>query len=374
MASPVPVAVVAAGVCDRGTERHVRQLAVGLDQSLFDVHVVWCGPGQPAGDAIPGVTSTAAFPVDALGRTDAFRQARAFGRWCQARRIALVHTADRAANIFGLPAAFMAGVPVRVGSRRDAGTSASPALTALQRAAYACAQVVVANSASAAERLRQERVASHCIQVVPDAIDVEAAAERDPGAPIRRIVALAPADGLQACAPLLDAAPLVLRRCAEAEFVLVGDTGRASELQRRAELRGLGERVRFASALDGGLLERADLVVVPGCDAAAPDDVLRAMAAGRTVIAVRGGSLDERIDHQRSGVLVARCDARTLAYALLDLVHWPEHAAKLGRTARAVVGARHAADRMVSAFETVYLTALDARDPEAAVASEMLAS
>ena len=67
-----------------------------------------------------GRQSIAEFPVDELQPSEhAARRRWAFARWCRARGIAVVHTTDLYANIFALPAAALAGVPVRIGNRRE---------------------------------------------------------------------------------------------------------------------------------------------------------------------------------------------------------------------------------------------------------------
>jgi glycosyltransferase involved in cell wall biosynthesis len=375
MGSPVAIALFTSSLHASGAGHAFQQVVRGLGDDRFQVHVA---TGDPADlDALArtvGPRSAAAFPVDGFAKTEAIRQARAFGRWCQEHRIALVHTMDRSANIFGLPAALLAGIPVRVGSRREADRTSSAAVSAIHRAALACAQVVVADSESSAQRLRQERQPADRIQVIPDPIETVTCAEREGPPSIRRVVALAPRDVEPAYARLLDAAPLVVRRCPDIEFVLVGAASWQAELESRAQLRGVAGHVHFAPSLDRALLASADLAVLPADTAADPHAVLHAMAAGLPVVGIRGGALDEHVHHQRTGVLIARDDARSLAFALLDLVHWPEHAARLGRTARACVQSRHSCDRVVAALAHLYLAALDAHARLDTPASQTVAS
>ena len=59
------------------------------------------------------------FPIDGFGRVPTVRQLVAFAAWCRRLKCRLVQTCDFYANVFGLPGAAMARVPLRVGSRRD---------------------------------------------------------------------------------------------------------------------------------------------------------------------------------------------------------------------------------------------------------------
>ena len=94
--------------------------------------------------------SVAEFPVDSFRNPRTLHHMRAFARWCRQTRVSIVHTTELYSNIFGLPAAAMGRVPVRIGNRREINPDKRPAQIALQRAAYACAHKVVANSRAAA--------------------------------------------------------------------------------------------------------------------------------------------------------------------------------------------------------------------------------
>src|SRR5207253_7199619 len=111
-----------------------------------------------------------------------------FARWCRRHRIAVVHAAELPANIFSLPGAALAGVPVRVGNRREINPGKSTAQIAAQRAAYACAHKVIANSRAAADRLRVEHVPAAKIAVIPNGLAADDFAPRTPRSALRRVV------------------------------------------------------------------------------------------------------------------------------------------------------------------------------------------
>src|SRR5207249_979596 len=108
--------------------------------------------------AAEAAVSVAQFPVRSLRRPSVAGHAWAFAEWCRARQIAIVQTTELYSNIFALPAAAAARVPVRIGSRRELNPDKTKAQIAMQRAAYAFAHHVVANSTAAASRLEIERV------------------------------------------------------------------------------------------------------------------------------------------------------------------------------------------------------------------------
>src|SRR5262249_13445616 len=128
------------------------------------------GRGSWFPQAAEAAASVAEFPVTSFRRPSTLRHLWRFAEWCRATRIAVVHTTELYANIFGLPGAALAGVPARIGNRRELNPDKSDAQIAMQRAAYACAHRVVANSRAAAERLIAERVPALKIAIVPNGL------------------------------------------------------------------------------------------------------------------------------------------------------------------------------------------------------------
>jgi L-malate glycosyltransferase len=372
----VPIAIFMSRFDPGGTERQMTELIRRLDHSRFEVHVAsFHRRGAWLARAEEHAASVAEFPIAGFRRASTFAQARSFAAWCRERSIALVHTTDLYANIFGLPAAAMAGVPVRIGNRREINPDKSPAQIALQRAAYACAHVVVANSAAAGHRLARERVPRSRIRVIPNGIELEAYGPSNNDRPIRRIVTVANLRPEKAHEVLFEAAELVLRRCPDAEFVIAGNGPRRQELEDLARSRGIATNVRFVGHVDDvpALLASSDLFVLPSRSEAFPNSVLEAMATGLPVVATRVGGIIELVENQRTGVLVPPDDARALGHAILDLIQWRSHAVRLGRAARAEVEARYSWQRMISAFERVYIEQLGVHAP-VRLASELMAS
>ena len=101
-------------------------------------------------------------------------QAAAFARWCRLHRILVVHSTGLPSNVFALPAAASGRVPVRIGNRREINPDKTPLEIGMQRAAYACAHRIVANSRAAATRLMRERVPAGKIAIVPNGLDLGA--------------------------------------------------------------------------------------------------------------------------------------------------------------------------------------------------------
>jgi glycosyltransferase involved in cell wall biosynthesis len=374
--APLPIAFVLTSFEPGGTERQMIELVRRLDRSRWMVHVAcFRARGGWFGRVAEAAESVAEFPVESFKSRGMLRHMWAFARWCRSLNIAVVHTAALPSNVFGLPAAALARVPVRVGNRREINPGKTPSAIALQRAAYTCAHAVVANSRAAADRLLLEHVPRRKVVVIPNGLDADRFAARTPRARVRTIVMVANLRAEKGHDALIDAAVEVLRRFPDARFELVGDGPMRDALRTRAAERGVAHAVMFAGHCDdvAARLAYADLFVLPSRSEAFPNAVLEAMAAGLPIVASGVGGILELIDDDRTGLLVTPGETAPLADALCRLIADPALAGRLGDAARADAHARYSFDRMVGAFEHLYLTELARRGVVAAPEQELAA-
>ena len=144
----------------------------------------------------------------------------------------------------------------------------------------------------------------------------------------------------------------------------------------RAEARGLLHAVTFLGQRDDvpARLADADLFVLPSRSEAFPNAVLEAMAAGLPIVASGVGGIRELIADDRTGLLVPAGDPPALADRLCRLMADPALAARLGDAARDDAHARYSFERMVAAFEQLYLSELTRRGIVAAHEPQLAAS
>ena len=360
MTAPIPIAFVMSSFGLGGTERQMTELIRRLDRHKWDVRVACLRNRGACLERVAAAAPCAMFPVGSFKQPHVLFQLRSLVRWCRANRFAVVHAVDMTANIFGLPAAAMAGVPVRIGTRREVnpGRKAIPLL--MQRAAYECAHVIVANARAAADRLRFERVAGHKVAIVPNGLDVGCFTARRVRAPVRRVVMVANLRPEKGHDVLIDAAAHVLGRFPDARFELVGSGPEHGALAALANTRGVSHAVSFPGHCDAvpERLAAADVFVLPSRSEALPNALLEAMAAGLPVVASSVGGIREVLDEGKTGLLVPAGDSRALADALIRLMGDGALAERLGAAARAHVETRYSFDRMVTSFEQIYLTRL----------------
>ena len=359
-----------------GTERQMTELVRRLDPSRFRVHVACF---EKRGAWLPRVAERAAsiaeFPIRGFARPATLGALLAFARWCRRERIAVLQTCDLYANVFGLPGAALAGVPVRIGSRRELNPDKSPGQIRLQRLAYRCATTVVANSAAARHILLEEGLASRSIAVIPNGVDAGAYSDRDTIAasrPARTVVTVANLRPEKSHEVLIAAAALLAPDFPEVRFQIVGDGPRRAELEALVRARGLASHVEFLGHREdvAALLASADLFALPSRSEAFPNCAIEAMAAGLPVVASAVGGLLDLIDHERTGLLVEPGNPEALADALRRLLVDRAAAARIGVRAQAHVRQRYSFDHMVQSFEALYIAGLTAPSVPAAQRAE----
>lgn len=347
-----------------GTERQMIELLRRLDRNRWAVHVAcFRAAGTWFNRVAEVAASVAEFPVTTFRSPAAARHMWAFARWCREKRIAIVHTTELYSNIFGLPGAALANVPVRIGNRREINPDKSASQIAMQRAAYGVAHKIVANSRAAADRLLSERVPARKVAVVSNGLDFDQYEPPHARPKLRKVVAVANLRPEKGHDVLMDAAVEVLRRYPDAQFELVGGGPGLQPLLARAEARGMLHAFTFLGHRDDvpARLADADIFALPSRSEAFPNAVLEAMATGLPIVASGVGGILELIDEGKTGLLVPPGDAHALADRLCRLMNDPAFASRLGGAARAEAHARYSFDRMVAAFELLYLTELTRR-------------
>jgi len=358
----IPIGIFMTRFQPGGTERQMTELIRRLDPSRFAVHVAcFHREGAWLSRAAERAVSVAEFPIQGFAKPATAWQFLAFARWCRRAQLAVVQTCDLYANTFGLPGAALAGVPVRIGSRRELNPDKSPSQIRLQRLAYRSATKVVANSPAARQVLESEGLAPASIAVIPNGVDLAAFPARRPADRVRRFITVANLRAEKSHETLFAAAAALLRVYPDLEFQIAGDGPRRRELEQLARDRGLS-RVTFLGHREdvAALLASADAFVLPSRSEAFPNGAIEAMAAGLPVVASAAGGLLDLVRDGRTGLLVPVGDPEALAAALRSLIESPERAAAIGRAARAEVQHRYSFDRMVSSFEQLYLSGLHA--------------
>lgn len=371
-----------------GTERQFVNLIQGLDRSRFEPHVAclrrW---GHFLGDVERQQFPISEYRINSLYKPGALRQLLRLAQDLRRQRIQIVHSYNFYGNMFAVPAARLAGVPVVIAAIRDTGMNITPARMYLHNRMCRAADCVLVNAEAIRESLIEQGMPAGKIEVIRNGLDLSRF-ERPAGdsglraelglpaqAPVVMLLArLTPQKGIET---FLEAAAIVNVHCPDAWFVIVGDTFVPSRdgdgverdvsyrnmLINQAERLGIGARVLFTGyrADVPELLAQAAVSVLPSHSGEGlPNALMESMAAGVPVVATRvGGSPEVVGEDGMAGLLVPPRDAVALAEAVHALLKNRELASRIGRAARRRMTALFSVERMVRETEALYVTLLE---------------
>ncbi|MBI2821390.1 MAG: glycosyltransferase [Acidobacteria bacterium] len=356
-----------------GTERHCVNLLGRLDQSLFEIHLACL---KRDGDFLSEIDTRriplSEYRTNKLYNYNALRAQIRFASYLKTHRIQIVHTYGFYANVFAIPAARMAGVPVIVASIRDTGAHLTPLQMKVQRWVCRWADCVLANAEAIRKWLLVEGYCSGKIQVIPNGIDVSGFANQrggrlrqelglPPQAPVVAVIArLIPVKGIDY---FLEAAAAVAQRVQEARFLIVGDGPCKTDLERLAARLGLNGRAVFAGRrLDvPALLSEITVSVLPSISEGLPNVLLESMAAAVPVIATDVGGNAEVVEDGVTGLLVPPRDPQALARAICRLLRDPQMLSRFGERGKRRASVCFHLETRVRETERLYLNLLEKR-------------
>jgi len=110
-----------------------------------------------------------------------------------------------------------------------------------------------------------------------------------------------------------------------------------------------------------GVMRGLNCFVLPSLAEGVSNTILEAMASGLPVIATAVGANAELVDHGETGEIVAPADSQALAASIARLAMQPERAAAMGRAGRAAAQSRFSLHSMISAYQSLYDSQLEAR-------------
>jgi glycosyltransferase involved in cell wall biosynthesis len=246
-----------------GAERAAIDLLARLPAQGFSVEAAAILGGGP----LEAAYRAAGIPLAVLGlrAAGARGRIRALRRYFSLRRPDVVHAHLYAGDVWGLAAAVLARVPVRVRTEHSVARFYTPWREAVKRIAIRSARAHIAVSEAAKEfLLRQEGVAAGRIHLIRPGIDPGRFPMRPPrpiGSPARLVAVgnLFPAKGH---AVLIDALAQLRRPWT---LDVVGDGPLRHVLEAQAERLGIASKIRFLGARDDvpEILAAADVACIP---------------------------------------------------------------------------------------------------------------
>src|SRR5205823_6245746 len=125
-----------------------------------------------------GLREIPEFPLSSFYNPNFVAQVRHCSQYLKENKIDIVHTHDFYTNVFGLAAATLAGVHVRIASKRETGGMRSRAQEFLEKIAFGRADAIVANSVAVREHQIERSIPASKIHVIYNGIELDRFASR----------------------------------------------------------------------------------------------------------------------------------------------------------------------------------------------------
>ena len=367
-----------------GTERQFANLALALDPSRFELSFACLRRWGKYLDVLePWQRTMAEYKIQSLYYPHSFAQQLRLARSLRRDRIQILHTYNFYANVFAIPAAWLAGVAVIVASIRETGAYLTPMQKRVQKFVCRYADCVLVNADAVKQWLLAQGYRREQIVVIRNGIDLSRFVTRNGSGQLRQelglparaplVAVLARLNQMKGIEYFLEAAAVIAGRCPDARFLIVGsnliprdDTAVEDVAYRRAlessvVRLGLDGRVVFTGMrLDvPEILSALSVSVLPSLSEGLSNTLLESMAAGVPVVATRVGGNPEIVEEGVTGFLVPPRDPAALAKAVCQLLENPELASRFGQAGRQRVVECFSLERMVRETERLYLSLLN---------------
>ena len=351
-----------------GTQRHLQQVLALLDPARFRTQVYTLRPGGEVEDELraAGVRVTSLGVGRSLSSPRSVRAILCAARALRRDRVDVVHGYQWRPALIGALAGRLAGVRLRLASKRSLTGDHWRARQAWRRIARQVDTVIVNADALRAEgehlgmrcrwALLQNGVDTERFRVGPPGADARAAIGLDPRRPV--IGTVGRLEDRKGHEQLLLALQVLGARAngQRPQGLIVGDGPLRDSLAVQARGLGVADDVRFTGTVTDvrPLLAAMDVFVLPSWAEGMSNALMEAMAAARPVVATAVGGNTEVVADGSTGVLVLPGDSGAIATAVSGLLHEPERAARLATTARTFVTDRFGARARVVELERLY--------------------
>lgn len=314
-------------------------------------------------DAIPEFKLTSFYDVDFI------RQVARCARFIQENEISVVHTHDFYTNIFGMCAAFWAGVPARVASKRETFSKTGRQMM-MERQAFRLADRIVANAVAVRKFLIDAGVPGGKIDVIHNGLDLErltpAVCDREailnsfriPISPTTKVVTIVAnmSSEVKNHRMFLRAAKRVNDVVPGTVFVLAGEGELERPLRSVADELGITEKVVFTGRCRNvaELLSVTDVCVLSSRSEGFSNSILEYMSARKPVVATRVGGAEEVVIDDQTGFLVESDDDETMADRIALLLRDRELSTRFGKRGREMIESEFTLEQQLSKTLELY--------------------
>lgn len=300
-----------------------------------------------------GFTEIPEFKLTSFYDLNFLKQLKKCVRFLRENKIEIVHTHDFYTNVFGITAAKLARVPLKIASKRETGGMRSKQQKIIEKQIFKIADRIVANSEAVKNYLVSDAIKGEKIKVIYNGLDLERLAPKITGRKaicetlnlpvdenIKFITLVANLRHDVKNQPMfLRAARKILEKNKNAQFVLAGEGELKESLEKLAKKLNIAENTHFIGRCETvpELLSVSYACVLTSFAEGFSNSILEYMAAGKPVVATRVGGASEAIIEGETGFLVESDDDEMLAERLLRLLENEQMTRKFGEKGSEIV-------------------------------------
>ena len=300
-----------------------------------------------------GFTEIPEFRLTSFYDLNFARQLQKCVRFLKQNKIQIVHTHDFYTNVFGISAALLAGVPVKIASKRENGGMRSKLQKTIEKRIFKTADAVVVNAEAVKNYLTGEGVSPQKIEIIYNGIDLERLIPQEtnrqkicaelslPNKENIKFVTLVAnlRHDVKNQLMFLRVAQRLHEKFPDAHFMLAGEGELKNDLENLAKDFGIAENTHFIGRCTKipELLFVSYVGVLTSRAEGFSNSILEYMAAKLPVVATSVGGASEAIIEGETGFLVESNDDETMANRLTELLQNSEKAKKMGELGRKTV-------------------------------------
>lgn len=362
-----------------GTEGQVLNLVRHLDRQAFDLKFACLRKG---GDMLEEFEKLnipiSEFRIKNLYGPRTFLQQWRFAAHLRAQKIQIAHSYNFYANMFAIPAARMARVPVVLASIRDRGVYLTPNQKLAQKWVCRLADKILVNAESIREWLLEQGYQDSKINVIKNGVDMSRYAGHTNSSHVRRelgipdsspiVVMIARLNPQKGVDDFIKAASLLRGSHPDVRFLIAGsklqyqegvfsqDQEYLQELQQLAADLGVSECVIFAGHRTDTpeILATAAISVLPSHSEGLSNTLLESMAAGVPTVATNVGGNPELVKDHINGLLIPVKSPEHLAQAMGVILDDSQLAHRFGREAKAMANEGFSLEKMTADTQSLY--------------------
>jgi L-malate glycosyltransferase len=299
-----------------------------------------------------GFSTIPEFKLSSFYDLNFFTQLRRCIKFIRENKIDVVHTSDFYTNVFGILAATIAKVKVRIASKRETGGNRTKFQEVVERFAFRNANSIIVNSLAVKMHLLNGGVSSEKINVIHNGLDFERLTPVLQGKrEIFEALGIKYAEGLRLITIVANLRhevkniPMFLRVAknicdnhSDVKFVIAGEGELLDDMKAYVESLSIADKVEFVGHCDivPELLSVSYICCLTSFSEGFSNSIIEYMSASKPVIATNVGGASEAISEGESGYLVESDDDATMACRIDELLKDDEKARQFGEKGREI--------------------------------------